>query len=122
MKRRALLRRGGVVALAAATAGCTTSGDTAFSLSIADTAITETEDGYVAAEVTVTNTGTTEQSGVLYVTAELNGEKSVEIREVTMSGNSTRVVTVTYDVKMKDVSSFTPQANVRPPENGTDDG
>lgn len=122
MKRRAFLHRGGVVALAAAAAGCTASGDTAFSLSIADTAITETEDGYVAADVTVTNTGTTEQSGVVYVTAELNGERSVEIREVTMPGNSTRVVTVSYDVKMNEVDSFSPQASVRPPEDGTEGG
>lgn len=116
MKRRAVLRGSGTLLVAGALAGCSSGGGTEFALSVSNTEITQTEDGYVAAKVTVTNTGDTAQSGVLYVTAELNGEKSVEVRQVTMDAHSTNVVVVAYDTKYENLTSFSPSANVRPTE------
>jgi|GEM_PF-1565912 len=116
MKRRAVLRGTGTLLAVGAVAGCTGGGGTEFSLSVSNTEIAETDDGYVAADVTVTNTGDTSQSGILYVNADLNGEKSVEVRQVTMDAHSTAIRTIAYDTKYDDVKSFSPSATVRPTE------
>ncbi|MGB9987941.1 hypothetical protein [Salarchaeum japonicum] len=113
MNRRAFLRRGAAVAVAGGLAGCSSGGDSEFTLSTNGTTIVEAENGSIAAEVTVTNTGDTTQSGIVYVTAELNGEKSVELRQVTLDAHATRIVTVPYGVQYSEVNSFSATATVR---------
>lgn len=113
MNRRAFLRRGAAVAVAGGLAGCTSGAESKFTLSAHGTTIVEMEDGRLGVEVTVTNTGDTAQSGIVYVTAELNGEKSVELRQVALDPHATRVVTVPYDVQYSEVGSFSASATVR---------
>ncbi|GAA0659478.1 hypothetical protein [Salarchaeum japonicum] len=116
MHRRAFLRRGaavGTVAAVGGLAGCSSGGGSEFTLSTHGTTIVELDDGRLGVDVTVTNTGDATQSGIVYVTAELNGEKSVELRQVTLDAHATRTVTVPYDVQYSEVESFSASATVR---------
>ncbi|MEE6208639.1 hypothetical protein U3A55_00500 [Salarchaeum sp. III] len=118
MNRRAFLRRGAAVAVAGGLAGCTSGEGSEFALSTHGTTIVEMEDGRLAVEVTVTNTGDTSQSGIVYVTANMNGEKSVELRQVTLDAHATRTVTVPYDMQYGEVGSFSASATVRRADDG----
>ncbi|QDX41463.1 hypothetical protein [Salarchaeum sp. JOR-1] len=113
MHRRAFLRRGAAVAVAGGLAGCSSGGPADFTLSTHGTTIIELDDGRLAVEVTVTNTGDAAQSGIVYVTATLNGEKSVELQRVTLAPHATRTVTVPYDAQYSEVESFSASASVR---------
>lgn len=115
MKRRRFLRIGGVLGLAAFT-GCTGSPDPAFKLRVANQDIDRDEKGMLVLHVTVSNPGNTPQNGTLYVTAKLNGEDDVRVREVSLEAHKTERITIEYGVAMKDVDNFSPRTDIKPRE------
>ena len=71
-------------------------------------------DGDLQVWVTVSNPGNEGQSGIVTVTADLNGETTERARAVTLDAHETIEVTVEYDLPYDEVRSFHPEASVDP--------
>lgn len=115
MERRSLLRTTGVVG-ATVLAGCLGGDSTEFTLKVSGQEIDEDEDGYLVFHVTVSNPGNEAQTGTLYVNAKLNDESLVRVRQVSLEAHETTQITVEYDVKYDEVTSFSPKASIEPSE------
>lgn len=115
MHRRRLLRNAGVIG-GTLLAGCMGDRSEEFTLTTANTEFGENASGYLAYNVTVSNVGNHDQTGKLYVTATLNDEELVRVREVSLEAHKTKEVTITYDIKYENVTEFSPKAEVRPLE------
>lgn len=115
MHRRRLLRG---VGLAGGTllAGCLGGGSEEFNMQVTGKEIGEDGDGNLVFNVTISNPGNEAQDGTLYVTANLNGNESVKLRDVSLEAHETKRVTVTYDIKYLNVTEFTPEADIEPKE------
>lgn len=115
MQRRRLLRTGGVIG-ATLLAGCLGGESEEFTLQVADQEIGQDAAGYLVLNVTVSNPGNEPQEGDLYVTASLNGEESVKVREVALDAHETKKITVTYDIEYMNVTDYTPETDIQPRE------
>lgn len=113
MERRSLLRVTGVLG-ASLLAGCMGSEGEEFNLQVAAQDFGENEAGNLVFNVTVSNPGNTRQRGILEVSAKLNDENLVRVREVTLEAHETTEVSIEYDVKYENVTSFAPKASIRP--------
>lgn len=112
LERRNVLRAGGVIG-GTLLAGCLGQEQTDFKLSKANSEFGENADGDLYLNVTVSNVGNERQSGKVFVTAEVNDEELVRVREVTLDAHQTTRVTFTYDVKYNNVTKFTPKVSIR---------
>lgn len=114
MERRRLLRLTGGLG-ASVIAGCVgQGGNEEFALKVANQEYGADEDGYLVFNVTVSNPSNHEQSGTVYLDAEVNGEDRVRVREVTLDAHETREVTVRFDVAFENVTSFSGSTSVEP--------
>lgn len=114
MDRRTLLRRtlgtGSLLLLA----GCMGSkSDTGNSLSTSNVDFYGNDEGYLELSVLVTNAGNQPESGLLLVHAKLNGQSHERVRNVSLDAHETKEYTITYDVKMENVESFTPNVTIQ---------
>lgn len=112
MKRRTLLRQTGVAGATLAVAGCLRRSYDENALSIEGERFDQTEDGYQVFAVTVSNTADRDASGTLYVTANVNGETSTKVRQLSLEAHSTTVVRIEYDVKSANLTNFEPEASI----------
>jgi hypothetical protein len=113
MQRRRLLQGAGAIG-GTLLAGCLGESQTEFNLKQAGKPhFDANSDGYLYLNVTVSNVGNERQSGKVYVTAQLNDEELVRVREVTLDAHQTTRVTFTYDVKYENVTKFTPKVSIR---------
>lgn len=94
--------------------GCLGGDEERFTLNVVDYNFREDEDGYLEAWATVSNVGNEKQSGTLYIHGDLNGESLVRVRDVSLEAHETRDYTVTYDVKMDDVRSYSLDVEIEP--------
>ena len=116
MERRQLVKRGGAVGVALL-GGCLGSGEEdEFTLQVANTEIGQNSDGYLVVNVTVSNPGNEAQKGTLYVNSQLNDKDLVRVREIELDAHKTTEVTIEYDVKYVNVTSFTPKTDIQPSE------
>ena len=115
MERRSLLRTVGVAGTTLV-AGCLGGSSEEFTLQVASQEIDQNEEGYVVVHVTVSNPGNEAQEGTLYVNAKLNDESLVRVRQVSLDAHETTEITVEYDVKYENVTSFAPKASIEPAE------
>lgn len=115
MQRRRLLRNAGVIG-GTLLAGCMGDSSEEFTLTKANAEIGQNASGYLTYNVTVSNVGNHDQTGKLYVTATLNDDELVRVREVSLEAHKTREISITYDVKFENVTKFTPKAEIRPLE------
>lgn len=120
MNRRTFNRRTFLASLtgvgAVALGGCLGSDESRFTLTVADYDFEENEDGYLKAWATVTNVGNERQAGTLYFHGKLNGDPLVRVRDVEIDGHQTREYTVTYDVTMEEVRSYSLEVEIESPE------
>ncbi|MFB6268048.1 MAG: hypothetical protein ABEI31_10345 [Halodesulfurarchaeum sp.] len=115
MERRVPVLMG--VVLLAALAGCSGGGGGGeFSLEVAHEEIGQSADGYLVFNVTITNSGNQAQRGTLYVTADLNGNQTVRVREVSLDPHQTTEVTIRYNVTYRNVTKFVPESSIEPPQ------
>lgn len=112
MKRRTLLRRTGAVGATLAVAGCLRRSRDEDALSIADSTITESDDGYLVYELVISNTADRKAEGTLYVNSELDGDAETKVRQVSLDAHSTTIVRIEYDIKFKNVTSFSPSSSI----------
>lgn len=117
MERRSLLRTAGGLG-AVVLAGCVGGGEEEFSLQVATQEFGKNAEGNLVLNVTVSNPGNTEQSGILEVSATLNDRDLVRLREVTLEAHETTEVTIEYDVQYNNVTEYSPESSVRPAESG----
>lgn len=116
MNRRRLLGVAGALGTSVI-AGCVGGGGKEeFALKIADQDFGPDEDGYLVYNVTLSNPSNDEQSGTVYLNAEVNDEDLVRVREVTLSAHETREVTIRFDVKYENITSFSGSPSVEPLE------
>lgn len=116
MKRRSLLQVAGTLG-AGVLAGCVgEGGEEEFNLQVAAKDFGENADGNLAFNVTVSNPGNTRQTGTLEISAELNDRDLVRLREVTLDAHETTEVSIEFDIRYDNVTSFSPEASVRPKE------
>lgn len=113
MERRSLLQGLGTVALGL-TAGCLGREEPEFMLRVVHLDFGAGPDGDLQVWVTVSNPGNEGQSGIVTVTADLNGETTERARAVTLDAHETIEVTVEYDLPYDEVRSFHPEASVDP--------
>lgn len=115
MHRRRLLRYAG---LAGGTllAGCMGAESESFKLKVTDKEIGQDGDGNLVFNATISNPGNEAQEGTLYVTATLNGNESVKLRDVSLEAHETKRITVTYDIKYLNVTEFTADTDIQPKE------
>lgn len=115
MHRRRLLRG---VGLAGGTllAGCLGGESEQFTMQVTSKEIGQDSDGNLVFNVTVSNPGNEAQDGTLYVTAILNGNESVKLRDVSLEAHETKRITVTYDIKYENVTDFNPETDIEPAE------
>ncbi|AKH97252.1 twin-arginine translocation signal domain-containing protein [Halanaeroarchaeum sulfurireducens] len=113
MNRRTFVVTG---ALAGATAlgGCLGRNDDRFTLSIVDTSFVENDAGYLEVKLTVTNVGNEHQTGTVYVHGDLDGDRIVRTRNVSLPAHQTREYAITYDVAYEDVSNFSIETELEP--------
>lgn len=113
MERRTLLRDASVTG-AVLLAGCLGGGREEFTMKVASQEIDQDEAGNLVLHVTVSNPGNDPQTGTLYVTAKLNDEELVRVREISLDAHETTQITIDYDVKYDEVSSFSPKTSIDP--------
>lgn len=111
MERRTVLKTTGTLILGL-TAGCLGDDEAEFMLRVVDQDFGPGPDGNLTVWVTVSNPGNERQSGTVYVTAKLNDESTVRVREVTLDAHETTEVSISYDVAYDDVNSFSLDASV----------
>lgn len=111
MERRTVLRATGTVLLGL-TAGCLGDDEPEFMLRVVDENFDAGPNGNLTVWVTVSNPGNERQSGTVYVTAELNDDSMVRVRDVTLDAHETTEITITYDHAYDDVTSFSLDASV----------
>lgn len=115
MDRRTLLLSAGIVSIGL-TAGCLSESKTDFSLRVVDRDFGAGPDGNLTVWVTVSNPGNEAQSGTVYVTAELNDDSIVRVREVALSAHETTEIEISYDVSYQNITNFNMDSSVEPPE------
>ncbi|WP_232687530.1 hypothetical protein [Halobacterium zhouii] len=112
MHRRTLLRGLTAAGSTLAVAGCLRRGYEEDALRIQNTAIEETDDGYLSLAVTVSNIADRAVSGTLYVNSSMQETPRTRVRKVTIDAYTTTTVRVTYDVKFEDVTNFQPTTDL----------
>jgi hypothetical protein len=116
MDRRSVLQ--GAIGLGTiALAGCLGDDEQDFTLSVVDWDFGENDEGYLQTWAVVSNAGNNHQEGTLYVRADVNDDSLVRVRDVSLDAHKTREYTITYDILMEDVTSFSMDVDVEPPEN-----
>lgn len=115
MNRRRLLRLGGSFGVLAL-AGCAGQNEEEFKLSITNHDLDSNSEGYIVTNVTISNPGNSRQNATLYVTSKFDDRELVRVREVSLDAHETTQVTITYDVKLENVSSISSQPDLRPNE------
>lgn len=121
MDRRSVLK--GTVGLGTislgtiALAGCLGDDEPDFTLSVVDWDFGADDEGYLQTTAVVSNAGNNHQEGTLYVTTDVNDDSLVRVRNVSLDAHKTREYTITYDILMEDVTDFSMDVNVEPPEN-----
>ena len=100
-----------------ALAGCLGDDEPEFTLSVVDYDFGENDDGDLQTTAVVSNAGNTHQEGTLYVRTDVNDDSLVRIREVSLDAHKIREYTITYDIPYADVTSFSMDVDVEPPEN-----
>ncbi len=115
MDRRTVLLSAGTVAIGL-TAGCLSNSESEFTLRVVDQDFGAGPDENLTVWVTVSNPGNDRQRGTLYVTAQLNDDSTVRVREVTLDGHETTELVITYDIAYDDVNTFSLDASVEPIE------
>ena len=111
MERRTVLRATGT-ALLGLTAGCLGGEESEFMVRVVDQDFGAGPDGNLTVWVTVSNPGNERQSGTVYVTAELNDNSTVRVREITLDGHETAEIAIPYEEPFDDVNSFSLEASV----------
>lgn len=111
MERRTVLRGTGTVLLGL-TAGCLGREESEFTVRVVDEDFGAGPDGNLTVWVTVSNPGNERQSGTVYVTAELNDNSTVRVREITLDGHETTEIAISYETAYDDVNSFSLEASV----------
>lgn len=111
MERRRVLRASGTVLLGL-TAGCLGGEESEFMIRVVDKDFGAGPEGNLTAWVTVSNPGNERQSGTVYVTAELDGNSTVRVREVTLDPHETTEISISYERLYEDVNSFSLEASV----------
>lgn len=111
--RRTLLRRGAATG-SLLLAGCMGSkADEGTSLSKANVDFYANDEGYLELSIIVTNAGNERESGLLLIHATLNGDSHERVREITLDAHATQEYLVTFDVKMENVTDFSPGVSIQ---------
>lgn len=97
-------------------AGCVGNAEEDFTLQVVDQELGENEEGYLVLNVTVSNPGNSRQTGIVEISARVNDEELVRLREVTLDPHQTTRVTIEYDVENEKVRNFRADASIRPTE------
>jgi len=113
MERRTVLGTVGSVFLGL-TAGCLGSEESEFMLRVVDEDFGEGENGALTVWVTVSNPGNERQTGTLYVTAEINDESKVRVREVALDAHETTEFEIAFEESYEDITSFSLDSSVEP--------
>ena len=105
MDRRTFVLAGGFAGVTAL-GGCLGRNDDRFTLSVVDRSFGESDDGNFQVELTVTNVGNEHEEGTLSLHGDLNGDRIVRTRNVSLSAHHIREYAITYDVPKEDVHNF----------------
>ena len=121
MDRRSVLKGAiglGTIGLGTTTlAGCLGEEEPEFTLSVVDYDFGENNEGYLQTTAIVSNAANYHQEGTLYVRADVNDDSLVRVRDVSLDPHKTREYTITYDILYADVTNFSMDVDVEPPEN-----
>ncbi|MFW5922469.1 MAG: hypothetical protein ACOCRC_04125 [Halodesulfurarchaeum sp.] len=115
MDRRGVLCAAGTFVVGL-TAGCLSDPEPEFELRVVDQDFGAGPDGNLIVWITVSNPGNERQRGTVYVSADVNDESLVRVRDVTLEAHETTEVEIGYEVAYENVSSFSMDASVEPAE------
>lgn len=105
MDRRTVLRGTGTL-LVGLTAGCLGEEDTDFQLRVVDEDFGPGEDGNLTVWITVSNPGNEAQSGIVYLSAEVNDESKVRTRTVSLDAHETTQIEIGFETPYDEVTGF----------------